>query len=225
MEFLKKQRSLCGFFLIAAGLLCANRGCEKPVRVEHPPLEQGMGCAACHDDGRTRETRPPGHNSQWIRGHGEFIHQNGFKTETYCTVCHNQSQCSRCHQQEAPRNHTEFWRLKGHGIAAGLDRASCFTCHHGVDSCQRCHATTAPLDHSAAWGAPSNRHCLGCHFPLTSAGAERCAVCHTGTPSHASAPPQPANALHISNANCQTCHTPLRHPDNGMACAICHPRR
>jgi hypothetical protein len=114
--------------------------------------------------------------------------------------------------------------LKGHGIAVGLDRGRCMTCHRGDDFCQRCHSQTQPLDHTAAWGTPSNLHCQSCHFPITSAGGRGCAVCHTaGTPSHNKTPPKPSNALHGPSADCRSCHTPLRHPDNGMACNACHP--
>jgi len=206
--------------------LMGNKGCEKVSTFEHPEIPAGTECAACHDDGRTRETKPAWHDLAWSRNHGQYIRKFGFKADnkSTCTLCHAESQCTSCHQQEKPRNHNEFWRLKGHGLAVGLDRSRCFACHRGADFCERCHAQTQPLDHTALWGAPGNRHCLNCHLPITSAGAQRCSSCHTGTPSHASAPAQPANALHTPGANCLNCHSPLRHPDNGTSCAVCHPR-
>ena len=203
-------------------LLTANKGCVKKDHWEHPPVTNETSCQTCHDDGRTRQTPPPGHNQAWKRDHGVWIKKFGFKPDSECRLCHTESHCSSCHQQEKPRNHTEFWRLKGHGLAVGLDRSSCLTCHRGADFCQRCHADTKPISHTAAWGSPSNRHCLSCHFPLTSVGGEGCAVCHTGTPSHNLTPKQPVNALHVAGANCISCHTPLKHPENGISCTTCH---
>ncbi|MBI2346882.1 MAG: hypothetical protein HYV03_08440 [Deltaproteobacteria bacterium] len=202
--------------------LSAGRGYA--ASAQHPVLEKGQSCADCHDDERTRETRPADHTAAWPREHGGWIKRYGFRSGTTCAICHTEAHCTGCHQQEAPLDHTSFWRLKGHGLAVGLDRGRCSTCHRGADFCQRCHSETPPTNHSAVWGSPSNQHCNSCHFPLTAVGAQVCAVCHTGTPSHASAPAQPANALHATGANCRSCHSPLRHPDNGMTCTVCHMR-
>jgi hypothetical protein len=223
MELLMNKK-IVGFLVLMIIPLLGNKACEKAASFEHPVVPKETECKECHEDGRDAKTKPAGHDLAWERDHGKFIQRYGFKPQTNCTLCHTESQCTTCHQQEKPKDHNEFWRLKSHGLAVGLDRSQCYTCHRGPDFCQRCHAQTQPLDHSAAWGAPSNRHCLNCHFPLTSAGAERCAVCHTGTPSHSSAPNQPANALHVTGANCRSCHSPLRHPDNGMSCTVCHAR-
>jgi hypothetical protein len=141
-----------------------------------------------------------------------------------CYFCHQEGDCAQCHLQEAPLNHTAFWRLKGHAVSTSLDRSRCATCHASVDFCERCHAETKPMNHIAAWGTPRDNHCLSCHFPLASVGAQTCAVCHTGTPSHQATPSQPNNALHLAGADCRSCHTPLRHQDNGMACTSCHTK-
>lgn len=211
-------------FLVPTLILLGNKGCEQGARFEHIAVSEGMECSACHDDGRTKETRPAWHDLAWGRDHGKWIRRYGFRAPEKCTLCHAESQCTKCHQQEAPRDHNPYWRLKGHALSVGMDRSRCFACHRGADFCQRCHSQTQPLGHNAAWGAPSNRHCLSCHYPLTSVGAEGCAVCHAGTPSHAVMPSQPSNALHTVGANCRGCHSPLRHPDNGMTCTTCHPR-
>ena len=202
----------------------ANKGCEKPSAFEHPPVEKGMECSSCHDDGRTRATKPVWHDIAWARNHGQQVRRFNFKpdSKTTCYLCHTESTCTSCHKQEKPRNHNEFWRLKGHGLAVGLDRSRCFVCHRGEDFCQRCHSQTQPQDHTALWGAPSDQHCLSCHFPVASAGAQRCAACHASTPSHTATPARPANSLHGASANCRDCHRPLRHPDNGAACTSCH---
>jgi hypothetical protein len=114
--------------------------------------------------------------------------------------------------------------LRGHGLMTGLDRSRCMTCHR-ADFCDRCHSETAPVSHRGGWGEPMNRHCLQCHYPLASFGADKCAVCHKGTPSHKATPPQPSNAFHLPGANCRSCHAPLtQHPDNGMDCQVCHTK-
>ena len=219
MEFLK-TRSLI-LLLLLIPFLGGGKGCERYAGWEHVPIEKGMECATCHDDGRTKQTKPAGHDAAWPKRHGEAIGRYGLKPASTCLVCHTESKCIACHQQEKPAGHNEYWRLKGHGAMTGLDLSRCLTCHQ-ADFCERCHSQSTPLDHSALWGAPSNRHCLSCHFPLASAGAQRCAACHSGTPSHTAAPAQPSNGLHVPGANCRSCHTPLRHPDSGEACTLCH---
>lgn len=205
-------------------ILVGNKGCEKVSTFEHPVVEKGMECKDCHDDGRTPKTKPVWHDLAWTKNHGKDIQRYGFKgTKTTCTLCHTESTCTSCHRQEKPKGHTEFWRLRGHALEVGLDRSRCFACHQ-ADACERCHAQTRPLDHNAAFAAPTNRHCLTCHVPIGSVGAQRCAVCHTGTPSHNNAPAQPANTLHTAGANCRSCHFPMRHPDNGGECTVCHAR-
>lgn len=208
--------------ILLVPFLLGQKKCDNP-KWEHIKIEKGMACTDCHEDGRTKETPPASHDPAWKRNHGKFMGQYGFKKSVVCTVCHTESKCATCHQQEKPRDHNEFFRLRSHGLSVGLDRSRCLACHN-ADFCERCHATVMPVDHRAGWGAPTNRHCLSCHFPLASAGAQKCAVCHNATPSHVSAPSQPANSLHAPGANCRSCHTPLRHPDNGMVCLACHPR-
>jgi hypothetical protein len=203
--------------------LLGNKGCKKENYNPHPAVEKGVACKDCHDDGRTKETKPTWHDVIWQTEHGKNIKKLGFDIGNNCLLCHTESTCSNCHAINAPKDHNNFFRLKGHGLAMGLDRSKCSTCHR-TDFCRRCHSQTRPQDHAAAFGAPLNRHCLSCHYPINSAGAQRCVVCHTGTPSHASAPKQPSNALHLPGANCRSCHIPLRHPDNGMNCIVCHTK-
>lgn len=201
--------------------LMANKSCKSSAPWEHPAIDKTMACSTCHDDGRTRQTPPPGHDATWIKNHGKTIQKFGFKAASTCTVCHTEATCTQCHQQEAPANHNEYWKLRGHGLTMGLNRNQCTTCHRS-DFCERCHSETTPVNHRAAWGSPTNQHCQNCHFPITAAGAQKCAVCHQSTPSHDEAPTRPNNSLHGAGADCRGCHVPLGHPDNGMSCTVCH---
>jgi hypothetical protein len=223
MEFLKKRLPLIALLAFAMPLILANKECSKRTLFQHPKIEAGMTCKDCHEEYISKETRPKSHDLSWKKEHGDFVKREGFKSEGRCAICHTESTCSACHAQDKPQDHTNFFRLRGHGLMVGLDRSRCYTCHQ-ADFCQRCHSQTRPQDHAASWGAPLNRHCLFCHYPIASAGSQRCAVCHAGTPSHLSAPKQPSNALHLPGADCRSCHNPLRHPDNGMTCIVCHSK-
>lgn len=207
---------------MAVPVLMGNRGCSADQYPVHPKIEPKQECAGCHDDRRTVKTVPEGHTLEWKTGHGSFVARYGMKAQSYCALCHTDSSCSYCHQQNMPTDHTDFWRLKAHGVTAGLDRSRCYACHRS-DFCQRCHSGVPPQSHNGAWGSSANMHCMNCHFPMTTAGAENCAVCHSGTPSHTSlTPAMPSNAIHVPSAVCLNCHTPLRHPNNGQACTTCH---
>ncbi|OGQ07521.1 MAG: hypothetical protein A3G32_01195 [Deltaproteobacteria bacterium RIFCSPLOWO2_12_FULL_40_28] len=219
--------------IILTPFLLANQSCERSTtwgekyftkwESDHVDIDKDTKCIDCHDDIKNTKVKPLNHDATWKREHGKFESQRyGFKNENVCSLCHTEAQCTKCHQQEAPQQHTEFWKQRGHGVFVGLDRSSCMTCHNDAQFCERCHRLTEPRSHTAGWGATTNRHCNSCHFPLTAAGGQQCAVCHAGTPSHNSTPSQPSDALHVTGANCAGCHTSLRHPDNGMACTICH---
>jgi hypothetical protein len=182
--------------------------------------ERGVAdaCSTCHARLST-ETAPRSHEGTWLRSHGECVRARSGASADRCELCHDESSCSSCHFEQAPRNHGGHWRRRGHGIVASLDRQSCATCHRS-DSCDACHLTFEPASHGASWGAPLDRHCTSCHVPLA---AEGCATCHVGTPSHALATPKPAD--HTAGMNCRMCHgmgQPLPHVDNGDDCNYCH---
>jgi len=221
MEILKKHAAW--MILLALPFLLGNKGCEGK-SWEHPVVGKSADCSECHEGKNySISKKPDWHDAVFSKEHGKQIRRFGMRTDSNCMVCHTQTQCTDCHMQEKPRSHTEFFKLKGHGLEVGLDRSRCMTCHK-VDFCEKCHMETKPMSHTAAWGSPSNRHCLDCHYPISSAGGEGCRVCHASTPSHTTQPMQPANSLHLPGANCRSCHFPLRHIDNGMACTICHLR-
>lgn len=185
----------------------------------HAGRGKATECSVCHTQ-IDRDTPPATHQRNWKQAHGGVVRWG--QAQAYgnrCELCHTEAACVRCHQDEAPANHTSFWRLKGHSVAVSVDRSACATCHRS-DFCDRCHRETEPLSHTASWGDPQNRHCLNCHTPLAN---ESCALCHKGTPSHALAVPPPA--WHTPGMNCRQCHgltAPLPHVDNGDACNGCH---
>jgi hypothetical protein len=174
-------------------------------------------CEACHSVIRAG-VAPPSHSANWTRYHGTLVRGRSSERTDQCALCHKSSECTDCHHVELPASHNNYWRIRGHGLTASMDRQSCMTCHDS-DSCQRCHEDIRPQSHVGNFGAPMDRHCLTCHFPLR---GETCGVCHPGTPSHdrASLPPD-----HNPGMNCRMCHgngQPLPHVDNGMSCTICH---
>ena len=175
-------------------------------------------CATCHREIRA-DTAPSSHAHNWSRMHGQSVRWPTNDMAGRCSLCHTESSCTTCHAETPPQNHNNFWRIKGHGVAAQMDRANCAVCHQ-PDTCSRCHTETLPMSHSGSFGAPLSTHCVSCHFPLADNG---CAVCHQGTPSHASATPMPA--WHTPGMNCRQCHgvtQPLPHVDDGSSCTMCH---
>jgi len=100
-------------------------------------------CATCHV--RTdRLTPPANHRQLWMQMHGLCSRQGAAAaTANDCSLCHRSDSCTTCHQTQPPRDHTDFWRLKAHGIAAGIDRSRCQTCHTS-DGCNRCHVSATP---------------------------------------------------------------------------------
>jgi len=177
-------------------------------------------CATCH---RTidRSWVPPSHAEGWTQLHGQVARADDTEvTSNRCALCHTDSTCFQCHQEEMPRDHNNYWRIRGHSLASAIDRDRCWTCHR-TDFCERCHSETQPRSHMGAWGSPSDRHCIACHFPLSS---ESCYTCHKAAPSHDQAPPKPS--WHTPGMNCRQCHgtgsLPLPHPDSGTDCNFCH---
>jgi hypothetical protein len=191
-------------------------GCEKCHRDERV----ASNCEVCHV--RMREdVRPPSHESaHWGRDHGRALAYGAeLAHEESCSLCHSENDCDSCHRVEKPRDHTEHFRMKGHGIAVGIERERCTTCH--VENfCVRCHEDTAPRDHfTASWGGTRSNHCVRCHEPL---GESRCAVCHDSTLGHETATAIPPFPHPGTESDCYQCHLRPPHADNGMPCITCH---
>lgn len=187
----------------------------------HAKTPRKNDCSVCHKVLR-HDQMPPDHSRNWKRSHGAHSRQVLIGTGgTTCEQCHQPRSCDRCHQQEAPFNHTNSWRGRSHGLVASIDRTSCTTCHR-PDYCVRCHNTTAPRSHRGTFGAPRNNHCVGCHVQSVGQG---CGTCHRGFPVHSPGTPLPGNMAHLvanSPIDCLTCHLGLKHANPGLDCRACH---
>jgi len=184
----------------------------------HKPSEK---CETCHKK-ISPTYRPSTHTAGWDRRHGKIVRsRRRLETADRCELCHAKEDCSFCHTQRKPPDHSVYWQSRGHGTAAGIDRERCEVCHTR-DVCDRCHKSTTPRNHRGSFGSPFNRHCFYCHMPLDY--SESCSVCHRETPSHERAPAVPADSVHLVQdaSRCRSCHQDLRHPDNGDDCRWCH---
>ncbi|MEO6711285.1 MAG: hypothetical protein ABI054_08675, partial [Planctomycetota bacterium] len=205
--------------------IATNERIEPEMRVSmdscmqcHASMGKPNDCASCHREIRA-DAPPASHAQNWTRAHGASVRNPTGLIGDRCSLCHTESSCATCHKETPPQNHNNFWRIRGHGVAAQMDRAGCAVCHT-PDTCSTCHADTLPQSHTGMWGSPKDSHCVTCHFPLTDNG---CIACHKDTPSHALATPMPP--WHDLGMNCRQCHgvtQPLNHVDDGSTCVMCH---
>ena len=188
----------------------------------HARYGTAENCGLCHRQINV-DYRPENHFAGWERFHGAAARSGVEPPYTNrCSLCHSDSYCVSCHKDEEPRDHNSFWRQRGHGIAASMDRDRCATCHQSY-SCDSCHKETTPASHRGSWGRPRYRHCLACHFPLEYQG---CVTCHKEMKGHFDTPPMPSDLNHAAanEEGCRSCHgNPSKtHIDNGVDCRICH---
>jgi hypothetical protein len=173
-------------------------------------------CSLCHADSSPINGT---HKLSWINKHGiESKFGNA-----QCFVCHTQTACIECHRDEKPLDHNASWRRITHGAQAAWNRTRCMACHQ-EDFCERCHEHAEPFSHHGGWVSGPTRHCFVCHFPISSVP---CSTCHKAAP-HATAPASPHPPF--VGFDCAECHPggiPGRppHPNPGVLCTICHPRR
>lgn len=190
----------------------------------HVEKEISLDCAVCHQNLR-KDVKPRTHGDPtWMRIHGRDVSVGGYNDRGHgdsCTVCHTQSSCDRCHRQEKPLDHTEFFRIQGHGAYVSMDRDRCMACHQ-ESYCVRCHREAVPRSHMMpSWGGTTSNHCLYCH---EDEGESGCRVCHYGPSSHSAASPLPPPPHPGPSANCYACHPRPPHGDNGGDCTACHRR-
>lgn len=184
----------------------------------HAREARDQSCNVCHSEIDQR-WQPESHQRDWSKLHGRTVRMSTTIAAQRCDLCHTEASCVTCHSEQKPENHDNFWRLRGHGTVAAIDRQNCAACHRD-DYCARCHQEVQPLSHTGTFGSPRNTHCFGCHFTVQDQG---CVTCHKSTPSHFLAPPKPAN--HNPASNCRLCHgagAPLVHVDDGSDCNLCH---
>ncbi|MEZ5962397.1 MAG: cytochrome c3 family protein [Planctomycetota bacterium] len=197
----------------------ASVAVEKPACLAcHAENDVSGDCATCHT--QISKDRPPRtHDGQWLRYHGKTVRAESPALVDRCDMCHEENSCQTCHQVEPPTNHNNFFRRRGHGLMARMDRDNCAACHR-PDSCDACHRQVLPQSHVGNFGGTQSTHCFSCHLPLESSD---CATCHRDTPSHSMAAPLPQN--HSPSMNCRQCHglsAPLPHVDKGDQCTACH---
>lgn len=167
-------------------------------------LAAAIGAAAAGADSGAKDERipfprPDSHQGRWLEFHGKAVGAGGFSAAQpgeECLTCHGRQDCAACHSMILPRDHTNFWRTRSHGLMAAGNRERCRTCHQ-QDYCVRCHSETAPRTHTATW---RKRHCTWCHFGSGASSADNCRVCHQQAP-HTSAP-------HVvgPTIDCSLCH-------------------
>ncbi len=148
----------------------------------HKAINKKMTCSQCHT---SVVTIPLNHNGPWNRTHGK---RTDFGNDVQghgkdCRICHGSSACQSCHRDNKPSSHTGFFRVRGHGLKADIEKESCSVCHQEA-SCVRCHRETRPLNHKGTW-----RTTHGLAIPGGVSGASgKCSLCH-------------------STASCTECHT------------------
>jgi len=202
--------------VVGPSLALDMQACEKCHQQQAVP--KGNECKTCHQT-LDVTTAPASHDTFWKKQHGPTARMHGEDTADDCSMCHEESSCQQCHANEAPENHSDYFRDRAHGLFARMDRQNCAACHRS-DSCDACHQDTRPMSHTGSFGGTTSTHCVSCHLPLQD---NECATCHKGTPSHANATPKPAG--HVSGMNCRQCHgvgQPLPHVDVGVDCEACH---
>jgi len=168
------------------GVSAAGAGLPAPTGADclgcHAARDVAGSCTDCHGAARFR---PAGHDQGWARRHGRLA---GLRATARhgerCADCHRGDGCRACHQRQQPRDHTGYWRLRGHGLRAAGDRERCAACH--VEAyCIRCHRETPPQSHRGGqwvrrhgqvipgWLAGELGNCQLCH------ALGFCARCHS----------------------------------------------
>ena len=132
-------------------------------------------CQACHKYWRTYVV-PDSHNDHWLFQHGQFARE---QFEEKCENCHHEKNfCQDCHAADPPPSHTLFFKNRGHGSIARVNRESCEACHQ-QDACLECHnpeTGVRPASHLPGYASPPYLHCVQCHFPAGEVNG--CRACH-----------------------------------------------
>lgn len=189
--------ALCCTATIACAVVPSSAGMAADALQAAP--EPAAQQAAVSGDTRIPFPKPDSHRGNWLQYHGRTVALTGSSSAESgkaCLACHERNDCVKCHMTNPPKDHTNFWRTRGHGLTAAVNNERCVTCHR-QDYCVACHNETTPRSHTAGWQA---RHCTWCHFGSRIAPADNCSVCHKTAP-HTSAPHPVSGSL-----DCALCH-------------------
>lgn len=149
-----------------------------PDQVQCSKCHSAMGikqdCSECH----IKKFLPKNHGGLWRNSHARYNIGQGYtkKHGQDCIACHKQPVCTSCHKTVSPKSHTGFFRTRGHGLKASIEKKSCTTCHK-ESACIRCHRSTKPLNHKGQW-----QYMHGLAIPGGKTGSTgKCGVCHKQT--------------------------------------------
>jgi len=165
--------------------LQACKGCHINHEQELPVKPKQKTCEKCHvensiypsckDCHQRTGLVPSNHRLEWTSRHGR-VKAKGSGSQVHgndCKACHQQNACNACHRSQRPKNHTGFFRIRGHGIQAEMNRKLCGTCHK-ESYCIRCHRETRPLNHRGLW-----KYSHGRVIPGGKTGSiKNCGLCH-----------------------------------------------
>jgi hypothetical protein len=146
------------------------------------PTSARRATSACAFD-----VAPDSHAFQWKKLHGPTVRAHDTATANNCALCHqDEKDCGPVTSPSHRTTTTNYFRIRGHGLHARMDRQNCAACHRS-DSCDACHRDTRAHQprRVVRWDLQQPLH------QLPSAAAEQ-RVLHVsqGHPSHALAPPR-----------------------------------
>ena len=143
----------------------------------HKENDLELDCNGCHEKNRFFPSYHK-HAGKWKKRHGHKVRIFSKRDHANdCGVCHTDDACRKCHQLNRPKNHTGFWKMRGHGIKAVVKRETCMYCHN-ESFCVRCHKKTRPINHRGNWKNLHGKTIPGGH----SGNTNRCTICHLPEP-------------------------------------------
>jgi hypothetical protein len=205
---------------------------------EHQAQWAERSCTPCHqnlDDERARPASHVVHGPDFMARHGIAAGSS----RDLCTSCHRESECAECHGANVPAlpqvmhfdepgrpdMHARGFAAR-HALEAGVDPATCLSCHRDQSFCRDCHekrgllqaSATRASPHPAGWvsaNAGQNRHgeearrnpvsCASCHG---GAGELLCVGCHrVGGPGGSPHPAGFSSSKALSELPCRLCHS------------------
>ncbi len=154
-------------------------------------------CSLCHPRGFN--LKPKDHTGAFVKG----VHKDrAYKEPSYCSMCHADSFCQRCHLQKKimPADHKDVANFRPNHGKDYIKRKYCFYCH--IEKfCTDCHRVD-PIPHPPLF--------LADHGKIKYADKSACNVCHKDrTMCENCHHFQVARAL-LKRENCIRCHPEYR---------------